>query len=308
MHNSFAGFLTAAALSLSCLISGSVQAMTYALPETGSRLIGENTEYVVQNDGRSLESISAQYNVGLLAMLQANPGVDPFLPAPGSALKIPHQMLLPDAPHEGIVVNLSELRLYHYSPDGKTVSVYPVGIGQIDDQTITPVMTTHIVQKRKNPTWTPTENIRRRYLEKGIVLPAVMPAGNNNPMGHHALRLGAFGGVYLIHGTNAEFGIGMRVSSGCIRLRNSDIEALFRDVPIGTVVRITNEPVKVSIEPDGSRYIEVHQPVSESLNDDPVTRSITLSASVRAFRNDPLVSDEIFDSAIEQRNGMPLKM
>lgn len=145
-------------------------------------------------------------------------------------LTIPLQTLLPDAPREGIVINLAELRLYYYQPWTNSVTVYPIGIGQLGGDTLTPTMVTTISDKRANPTRTPTANIRARYKANGIDLPAVVPAGPDNPMGHHAIRLAAYGGVYLLHGTNADFGIGMRVSSGCIRLRDGDIETLFRQV------------------------------------------------------------------------------
>ena len=293
------------ALCFSGIAASPLSATTYIVPETGSRLIGSNVQHYVQRDGRSLESIATEYDVGLLALMQANPSVDPFLPAPGMTLIIPQQILLPDVPREGIIVNLSEMRLYFFPKNQNTVHVYPVGIGQIDDDTVTPVMKTTIVQKREDPTWTPTANIRKRYLEQGIVLPAVVPAGEDNPMGHHALRLGAYGGVYLIHGTNADFGIGMRVSSGCIRLRNTDIEALFKAVPIGTVVRILNEPVKVSAEPDGAVYVEIHQPLSESLSDDPKTRPIIQNASVKKRLQNQAISVIAFDKAMENRTGLP---
>ncbi|SPX11071.1 L,D-transpeptidase [Escherichia coli] len=57
---------------------------------------------------------------------------------------------------------------------------------------------------------------------------------------------------------NANFGIGLRVSHGCVRLRNEDIKFLFEKVPVGTRVQFIDEPVKATTEPDGSRYIEVH--------------------------------------------------
>ena len=82
-------------------------------------------------------------------------------------------------------------------------------------------------------------------------------------MGHHAIRLAAYGGVYLLHGTNADFGIGMRVSSGCIRLRDDDIKTLFNVVTPGTKVNIINTPIKVSEEPGGVRLVEIHQPLSK---------------------------------------------
>lgn len=282
------------------------QANTWPLPPPGSRLVGQNTVHVVEDNGGSLEAIAKKYNVGFLALLQANPGVDPYVPRPGSVLTIPLQTLLPDAPREGIVINLAELRLYYYQPGTNSVTVYPIGIGQLGGDTLTPTMVTTISDKRANPTWTPTANIRARYKANGIDLPAVVPAGPDNPMGHHAIRLAAYGGVYLLHGTNADFGIGMRVSSGCIRLRDGDIETLFRQVTPGTNVNIINTPIKASVEPNGVRLVEVHQPLSEKINDDPQLLPIVLNASMQTFKNAAQIDTAVMDHAMEIRSGMPV--
>ena len=282
------------------------QANTWPLPPPGSRLVGQNTVHVVEDNGGSLEAIAKKYNVGFLALLQANPGVDPYVPRPGSVLTIPLQTLLPDAPREGIVINLAELRLYYYQPGTNSVTVYPIGIGQLGGDTLTPTMVTTISDKRANPTWTPTANIRARYKANGIELPAVVPAGPDNPMGHHAIRLAAYGGVYLLHGTNADFGIGMRVSSGCIRLRDGDIETLFRQVTPGTKVNIINTPIKASVEPNGVRLVEVHQPLSEKINDDPQLLPIVLNASMQTFKNAAQTDTAVMDHAMEIRSGMPV--
>ncbi|MGU9869845.1 MULTISPECIES: L,D-transpeptidase LdtC [Kluyvera] len=281
-------------------------ANSWPLPPPGSRLVGENRFHVVENNGGSLESIAKKYNVGFLALLQANPGVDPYVPRAGSVLTIPLQTLLPDVPREGIVLNLAELRLYYYPPGKNTVTVYPIGIGQLGGTTVTPTMVTTVSDKRANPTWTPTANIRARYKAQGIDLPAVMPAGPDNPMGHHAIRLAAYGGVYLLHGTNADFGIGMRVSSGCIRLRDGDIKALFDQVTPGTKVTIINTPIKTSVEPNGVRLVEVHQPLSEHIDDDPQTLPIVLNASMQAFSQNANTDAAVMNKVMDVRSGMPV--
>ncbi len=281
-------------------------ANSWPLPPPGSRLVGENRFHVVENNGGSLESIAKKYNVGFLALLQANPGVDPYVPRAGSVLTIPLQTLLPDVPREGIVLNLAELRLYYYPPGKNTVTVYPIGIGQLGGTTVTPTMVTTVSDKRANPTWTPTANIRARYKAQGIDLPAVMPAGPDNPMGHHAIRLAAYGGVYLLHGTNADFGIGMRVSSGCIRLRDGDIKALFDQVTPGTKVTIINTPIKTSVEPNGVRLVEVHQPLSEHIDDDPQTLPIVMNASMQAFSQNANTDAAVMNKVMDVRSGMPV--
>jgi len=295
----------AGALLLSCLgLSAPTFATEYPLPAENSRLIGENVLTTVPDDKRPLENIAAHYKIGLLGMLEANPGVDPWLPKAGTQLTVPLQMLLPDAPRQGIVVNLAELRLYYYPKGENRVVVYPIGIGQLG--AATPSMVTRISQKIANPTWTPTPNIRKRYAKEGITLPGVVPAGPDNPMGLFALRLARGTGQYLIHGTNADFGIGMRVSSGCIRLRPDDIAALFASVPEGTRVQIVNQPIKYAIEPDGKRYIEVHQPLSRTDKDDPQTMPIPLTAAMKAFMRAPQSDTALINAAIARRSGMPV--
>lgn len=296
-------WITFFALVATVALALPARANTWPLPAAGSRLVGENRFHVVEDDGGSLEAIAKRYNVGFLALLQANPGVDPYVPRPGSVLTIPLQTLLPDAPRTGIVINLAELRLYYYPPGKNEVTVYPIGIGQLDSNTLTPTMVTTVSDKRANPTWTPTANIRARYKAQGIDLPAVVPAGPDNPMGHHAIRLAAYGGVYLLHGTNADFGIGMRVSSGCIRLRDNDIETLFRVITPGTKVNIINTPIKASVEPDGRHLVEIHQPLSKNIEDDPQTLPITLNASMQTFKSQ--ADGVVMERAMEARSGMP---
>lgn len=302
----FAHWMTLFAVAATLIFTLPARANTWPLPPAGSKLVGENRFHIVENDGGSLEAIAKKYDVGFLALLQANPGIDPFVPRAGSVVTIPLQTLLPDVPRRGIVINLAELRLYYYPPGKNEVTIYPIGIGQLGGDTLTPTMVTTVSDKRANPTWTPTANIRARYKARGIDLPPVMPAGPDNPMGHHAIRLAAFGGVYLLHGTNADFGIGMRVSSGCIRLRDSDISALFAAVSPGTPVNIINTPIKASVEPDGTRLVEVHQPLSESINDDPKTLPIPLNASMKAFQADAQSDAAVMAQAIELRSGMPV--
>ncbi|AOM40307.1 L,D-transpeptidase family protein [Xenorhabdus hominickii] len=298
----FIGVFLIGILSLSGL-ANIAHSVEYPLPPVSSRLIGERSIYIVPDDGLSLESIAAKYQIGLLAMLEANPGVDPYLPKAGTELVIPSQMLLPDTPRQGIIINLAELRLYYFPTGANHVIVYPIGIGQLGRDT--PTMTTSVSQLIKNPTWTPTANIRKDYASRGIILPAVMPAGPENPMGDFALRLAAGRGEYLIHGTNANFGIGMRVSSGCIRLRPDDIEALFRSVPRGTRVQIINEPVKYAVEPDGKRYIEVHQPLSKKETDDPQSMPIQRSEGLMKFIDNRQTDEALIEQAIIHRSGIP---
>ncbi|ELW9534401.1 TPA: L,D-transpeptidase family protein [Enterobacter roggenkampii] len=282
----------------------SARAMDYPLPPAGSRLIGQNQTYTIQEGDNKLQTIARRFNTAAQVLLETNNTIAPVNPAPGTVITIPSQMLLPDTPREGIVVNLAELRLYYFPPGENIVQVFPLGIGQLGLET--PVTTTRVSQKIPNPTWTPTPGIRARSLEQGIKLPPVVPAGPNNPLGRYALRLGVGNGEYLIHGTSAPDSVGLRVSSGCMRMNAPDIKALFEQVRVGTRVQIINEPVKFSVEPDGKRYIEVHRPLAQVEGENPQVSPITHSADFAAFVSQAGSDKALIDKALSRRAGIPV--
>ena len=254
----------------------SVHATEYSLPQGKARLIGKELYHTVVK-GDYFQQIAEDYNVGFLALMAANPNADPFLPAVNSQVTIPKAMLIPPVKRVGILINLAELRLYYFSPNENTVHVFPVGIGR--QGLSTPVATSYISEKRKDPQWRPTKDMKTRYfVEHGKQLADVIPAGPDNPFGKYALRLGT--SEYLIHGSNKRFGIGMRASSGCIRMYDDDIKWLFDNIPLNTHVRIINEPVKVSYENGQRRLIEIHQPLSEKKGS---KNTIKLSHAVQRF-------------------------
>ncbi|AZL62071.1 LysM peptidoglycan-binding domain-containing protein [Enterobacter asburiae] len=282
----------------------SARAMDYPLPPAGSRLIGQNQTYTIQEGDNKLQTIARRFNTAAQVILETNNTIAPVNPAPGTVITIPSQMLLPDTPREGIVVNLAELRPYYFPPGENIVQVFPLGIGQLGLET--PVTTTRVSQKIPNPTWTPTPGIRARSLEQGIKLPPVVPAGPNNPLGRFALRLGVGNGEYLIHGTSAPDSVGLRVSSGCMRMNAPDIKALFEQVRVGTRVQIINEPVKFSVEPDGKRYIEVHRPLAQVEGENPQVSPITHSAEFATFVSQAGSDKALIDKALSRRAGIPV--
>lgn len=282
----------------------SARAVDYPLPPAGSRLIGQNQTYTIQEGDKNLQAIARRFNTAAHLILETNNTIAPVYPAPGTVITIPSQMLLPDTPREGIVVNLAELRLYYFPPGENSVQVYPLGIGQLGLET--PVTTTRISQKIPNPTWTPPAGIRARSLAQGIKLPPVVPAGPNNPLGRFALRLGVGNGEYLIHGTSAPDSVGLRVSSGCMRMNAPDIKALFSQVRVGTRVQIINEPVKFAVEPDGRRYVEVHRPLAAIEGDNPQILPIPQSAGLASFVAESGSDKALVDKAMSRRAGIPV--
>jgi L,D-transpeptidase ErfK/SrfK len=185
--------------------------------------------------------------------------VDTWLPGEGTQIVLPTRFILPDAPREGIVINIAEMRLYYYPtlPDHRPqVVTFPISIGREEWQT--PLTTTSITAKVKDPTWYPPESVRKEHAADGDPLPKMVPPGPDNPLGRYALRLGL--ASYLIHGTNKPFGIGMQVTHGCMRLYPEDMEALFAAVAVETPVRIVNQPYKAGWH-EGELFLEVHAPL-----------------------------------------------
>lgn len=188
---------------------------------------------------------------GFMEMVRANPDVDPWLPGDGTRIRLPSRRLLPSGPHDDIVINLAEFRLYHFR-DGK-VATYPVGIG--NSNTPSPLTSTSVRMRLESPAWYPPESIRKEAAENNRKLPREIPPGPSNPLGPFALQLEKDG--YLIHGTNKRFGVGQRVSHGCIRMFNDDIEELVWATPKGSEVRIVDEPVKTAIQ-GNTIWLQVH--------------------------------------------------
>lgn len=205
----------------------------------------------------TLSDLARAYDQGYLEMRLANPQIDPWLPGEETEIIVPSLYVLPDAPHHGIVVNVPEMRLYFFpqvqGSERRKVVTYPISIGR--QQWTTPHGVTTIVAKVKDPNWYPPESIREEHAAQGDPLPKIVLAGPDNPLGAFAIRLGLPG--YLIHGTNRPYGIGMRVTHGCIRMYPKDIEQVFRTVAIGTAVQIVNQPYKVGVA-HNKIYLEVH--------------------------------------------------
>jgi L,D-transpeptidase ErfK/SrfK len=190
----------------------------------------------------TLTDIARRFNVGYDEILRANPKVDPWLPGVGREVVVPTQFVLPDAPHTGIVINIAAMRIFYYPPvkrgERPVVFTHPIGIGKVGWRT--PVGVTKIVRRQKDPTWRVPVSVRKEHHENGEDLEPVIGPGPDNPLGKYAFYLQW--PSYLIHGTNKPAGVGLRSSHGCIRLYPEDIEQFFNMVPLGTQVRVVNQP------------------------------------------------------------------
>ena len=132
-----------------------------------------------------------------------------------------------------------------------------------------------------------------------------MPPGPDNPLGAYALRLGIPG--YLIHGTDKEFGVGMRVTHGCMRLLPEHVEALFQLAPLGTPVRLINRPIKLGWEPD-ALYLEAHPPLEEDARPVEVEIAETFDQITLklAARPDLALDEAAVKIAIIEKSGLPV--
>ncbi|HWG78093.1 MAG TPA: L,D-transpeptidase family protein [Steroidobacteraceae bacterium] len=211
----------------------------------------------------TLLDIARRFNVGYNEIVNANPGVDIWIPGEGKRVVVPTQFILPAAPHVGIVIDVAALRLFyfpHHKPgEPQIVYTYPIGIGKAGWKT--PEGVTHVTARVKDPVWHPSLALREdHFKDNGERLPAVVKAGPDNPLGKFEFRLGW--PSYLIHGTNLPYGVGLRSSHGCVRLYPEDIEKLFQMVPVGTQVRVVNQPYLFGWR-DHQLYLQVYPPLQD---------------------------------------------
>lgn len=289
-------------------------ATSYPLPESPNDSLVGNPESsftrVTAKEEDTLLDIARNYNLGQDEIVRINPKVDRWLPGQGTPVKLPNNRLLPNAPRQGLVLNLPEFRLYYYPRVKKDqpgiVLTHPISIGRSDWET--PLGRTTIIAKTKDPVWIPPQSIKDEHEAKGEPLPDIVPAGEDNPLGAYALRLGIPG--YLIHGTNKPFGVGMRVSHGCIRMYPEDIERLFPEVKRGTSVTIVNQPIKVGWLKN-TLYIEVHPDLEVPKEDSEqyYIHRLELALTKIQEANDgylPVLNGALLRQALEQQSGVPV--
>lgn len=211
-------------------------------------IYGVNTYYTT-NEKDTLISIARKYGISFADILSANDvNMDPWIPGKDKKLLIPKSHIIPFSKRDGIVINIGDLRLYYFD-EGELLNTFPIGIGRSGWET--PLGKAKVIKKKKNPVWIPPDSVRK----EDPSLPKVVAAGDDNPLGNRAIYLSM--PSYLIHGTNKPYGVGMKVSHGCIRLYPEDIEALYDLVAEGTNVNIINQPIKAGWK-DNKLYIEVH--------------------------------------------------
>lgn len=265
-----------------------------------SDLVGQ-LSFMTTHYEDTFAAIGTQQSLGYLALVKANPGVDPWLPGEGTQITLPRLHILPDAKRQGIVINLAEYRLYYFN-DGK-VKVYPVGVGT--DENPSPLTDATVTMRLESPAWYPPDSVRAQYSATGDYLPRVIPPGPDNPLGPFALLLSADG--YLIHGTNKDFGVGTQVSHGCFRMYNDDITRFVHMVDKGTHVQIVNQPVKIGMK-GREVWLEVHRPhedYAEATRDELWKQTLKMIADFKQGRPNLELKRRAIELAVDQADGIP---
>jgi L,D-transpeptidase ErfK/SrfK len=270
--------------------SDAFQIYSYANNNT---VIGSVKTHKIKGD-ESLIEVARRFGIGYNAIVEANPGVDPFIPESNKSITIPTSWILPDmTSYDGIIINLSEMRLYFFSKhSGAIVRTYPIGIGSEGNET--PIGVFKITEKLVKPSWRVPESIRKEKPE----LPPVVPPGPNNPLGSHALRLSAKS--VLIHGTNRPFAVGRRASHGCIRMYPEDIPKLFQAVPNQSKVTIIRQPVKVGLS-NSRVFIEIHK--DEYLQTNYFNEAVQLLKKKNLYDS---IDKEKMLTALKEKKGIPV--
>ncbi|BCD87609.1 L,D-transpeptidase [Pseudomonas solani] len=296
----------ARSLSLIALaLAGHAAALELPLPPPGEDIVGQ-VQVIKAKYEDTFADIGVANDLGYLEMVAANPGVDPWLPGTGTEILLPTRFILPPGPREGIVINLAEYRMYYFPKGQNVVHTFPLGIGR--EGWGSPINTTKITAKTPNPAWYPPKSIREEHAADGDPLPTVVPAGPDNPLGPFKFTLGLPG--YLIHGSNKKFGIGMRVSHGCFRMLNNNVLALAKMAPVGTPVRIINEPYKFGVS-GGKVYIEAHTPLND--HGDPSVVDKHAAVINALLKREDLVNSirldwEVVREVVAAEDGLPVEI
>lgn len=267
-----------------------------ALPDAASvtlmPVVGR-AEVEIVAPGDTLLDIAARHRLGFERVARLNPGVDPWIPEPGTRIRLPTRHVLPDAPQVGLVVNLPELQLYDYGVDRDDPEVLALAIGDELDPSL--IGQFRIGRKRADPIWYVPASIRAERPE----LPAQVPAGPDNPLGPFWLTIGETS--YGLHGTNNRWSIGREATHGCLRMYNDVVARVYERTPSGTPIRLVYQTVKLGLD-GGIVYVEAH-PDRYGRDPDRLARS---RRQLAALGFDDAESLALLAAAIEEARGEPV--
>jgi L,D-transpeptidase ErfK/SrfK len=259
----------------------------------------------------TLTDIARRFNVGYEEILRANPKVDPWLPGADHPIVVPTQFVIPNAPRTGVVINVAAMRLFYFPPhkagEPQVVITHPIGIGKMG--WATPEGVTKIVRRQADPTWRVPVSVIKEHRENGEELDRVIGPGPDNPLGKFAFYLQW--PSYLIHGTNKPAGVGLRSSHGCIRLYPEDIAQLYDMVPIGTQVRVVNQPFVFGWH-QGQLYMQPYDVLEDDTRDwkkasrKLMSKALTVSLQKQLKAHGGQVNWDLVNSLSHEPQGLPV--
>ncbi len=301
-------------LSLNNLVLASDRITRFELPSSSDNLVG-NLAYIKVSSADTFSDLANQFGIGFDALKYANPTVDPWLPKDDDTVVIPRLYILPDAPYEGIIINIPEKKLYYF-PEVSTqqkpvVEIYAVSVGR--QEWNTPITKTKVTGRLKDPVWYPPKSLRDEHLANGEIYPRIVPPGESNPLGQYLLQLDI--PTYFIHGTNNRFGIGMQVTRGCVRMYPEDIESIFSRVTRGAPVAIINKAYKIGWL-DKVIYLEINplpeinaQQTTEAMEHFPKDREAVLELIQSRLglqnKSELMLDWEKIDKVLAETTGLP---
>lgn len=280
----------------------------FTLATKQQSVIGE-LQVVLIEEGNTFSDLAREYGLGYDELVSANPTIDPWIPPVGAPVLLPTQYVLPAAARQGIVLNIAAKRLYYFPQvadgEAQTVLTYPIGIGRVGWET--PLGSSKVIAKARDPHWYVPLSVRKEHAEAGDPLPSVVPPGPDNPLGRHVLKLDMPG--YLIHGTNQPYGVGMRVSHGCVRLYPENIESLYELIALGEAVAIVNQPHLLGMR-DDQLYFESH-PLLEDHSVDTEQHLVALIDSLSHGDMTKLSKDDLaarLRAVVSDARGVPVRV
>ena len=232
------------------LLTGARLAGADSAPPLYTQVAGGEQEITIEKP-ISVDRLALEQGVRWATVVRQNCLKKPYKLKPGMVIKINNTHIVPTELQNGLLINLPELRLYHFQNETYQRR-YALAVGK--PSWPTPTGTYKIYEKRKNPIWRVPPSIQEEMEERGWEVQTKVPPGPKNPLGKYFIATTAWG--VGIHATNRPWTVGYFVSHGCIRMLPHEIEQLFPQVEVGTPVKIIYRPIKLALTPQGRVYLE----------------------------------------------------
>jgi L,D-transpeptidase ErfK/SrfK len=234
---------------LLAVLSGTVAA---GHPSPSSSVVAGGPAIYTARLGDSLTSVAARFGMDVPALAELNSLKPTVRLKLGQELRIHNPHIVPNSLNDGLLINIPQRMLFYFK-SGKLQATYPVAVGRRTWPT--PRGDFEVLEKEEDKTWIVPISIQEEMLTTGKPVRETVPPGPDNPLGRYWIRISPSVGI---HGTNAPASIYKFQTHGCIRLIPEDIERLFKEVPIGTPVKVVYQPVLLARLPDGHYYLKVH--------------------------------------------------